>query len=273
MKLMKRSAQLLTVAVILITVGSCSESDVPDRDYQLVWSDEFDGTTGDPPNPANWTYDIGTGENGWGNQELQYYTDRPENVSLDGRGNLVITALNEPFSGSAFSSARITTKGLQEFQYGRIEARMITPFGQGLWPAFWLLGADIDQVGWPQTGEIDVMELRGQEPTIVSGSIHGPGYSAGEAITQSIQKDDGRFDTQFHVFAIEWGEGFIDFFVDDRRYLRLNPESLPDGAEWVFDKEFYLLLNVAVGGTYVGLPSDNTRFPQTMIVDYVRVYQ
>ncbi|MEM0940970.1 MAG: glycoside hydrolase family 16 protein [Bacteroidota bacterium] len=263
----------LTMSVFLIMASGCEDSNqLPDRDYQLVWSDEFRGITGDAPDTTNWTFDIGTGENGWGNEELQYYTSRPENVSIDGKGNLVITAIEESFEGSNYTSARIKTKGLREQTYGRFEARIKTPFGQGLWPAFWLLGADIDEVGWPQTGEIDVMELRGQEPDVISGAIHGPGYSADDAITENFYLFGERFDTAFHVFAIEWGPNFIDFFVDDRLYQRLSPDDLPEESDWVFDKDFFILLNVAVGGTFVGFPSNNTRFPQTMIVDYVRVY-
>jgi beta-glucanase (GH16 family) len=253
---------------------SCETSnDLPNRDYELVWEDNFDGISGELPNSNYWTFDIGTGENGWGNQELQYYTNRPQNVSLDGQGNLVITAIQEGFQGSAYTSARIKTQGLQQQTYGRFEARLKTPFSQGLWPAFWMLGADIEEVGWPQTGEIDIMELRGQQPRTIAGSIHGPGYSAGQAISDSFTLLEARFDTKFHVFAVEWGPGFIDFFVDDFLYQRLTPEDIPNGGEWVFDKPFFLILNVAVGGTYVGPPNSNSRFPQSMIVDYVRVYQ
>ena len=265
---------LMPILVGILFFGCDKGEETPGSVYKtLVWSDEFDGTTGDAPNPDFWTYDIGTGSGGWGNNELQYYTNRPQNISLDGRGNLVITAIKENFQGSGYTSARIKTKGLKEFRYGRIEARLKTPFSQGLWPAFWMLGADIDQVGWPQTGEIDIMELRGQQPRVVHGSIHGPGYSGGNAITDSFELVDSRFDTEYHVFAVEWGPDNIDFFVDNRLYQRITPEILPTNAEWVFDKPFFILLNVAIGGNFVGPPSANSRFPQTMIVDYVRVYQ
>lgn len=258
----------------LLVINGCTETnELPDRGYTLVWSDEFDGTTGDPPNPENWTFDIGTGTDGWGNNELQYYTNRTENIHIDGKGSLVIKAIQEPFEGRNYTSARITTKGLKEFRFGRIEARIKAPFSQGLWPAFWMLGANIDGVGWPQTGEIDIMELRGQEPSTIIGSIHGPGYSGGDAISQSFQLFDSRFDTEFHVFAIEWGSDFIDFFVDDRLYNRLTPADIPAGSDWVFDRHFFLLLNVAVGGNFVGPPSPNSRFPQSMLIDYIRVYQ
>lgn len=282
---MKKNSKITTLVIVLFgaVYASCEDSNpLPNRGFDnLVWADEFNGTTGDQPNPDNWNFETGTGDNGWGNQELQYYTDRTENAALDGKGNLVITARQESFQGSGYTSARINTRDKHEFQYGRIEARIQTPFSQGLWPAFWMLGYDIsggpntdeDTVVWPAAGEIDMMELRGQEPSKIAGSIHGPGYSAGEAISESFELLDGRFDTEFHVFAVEWGPDFIDFYVDDRLYSQLTPESIPAGSEWVFDKDFFIILNVAVGGTYVGAPSSNSRFPQTMLVDYVRVYQ
>jgi beta-glucanase (GH16 family) len=266
---------ILPLIVFALALSACEvdeEQQLEDRNWSLVWSDEFDGPAGQSPDPANWNFDIGTGENGWGNAELQFYTDRPENVSLDGQGNLVITALRETFGGMPFTSARITTKDKFEQRYGRFEARMKSPYGPGLWPAFWLLGSNIDEVEWPQCGEIDVMELRGQEPFKIAGSIHGPGYSAEEAITSDFALDNRRFDDDFYIFAIEWGEGYIDFFVDDVLYQRLTPEDL-EGDEWVFDAPFYMLLNVAVGGNYVGFPTSQTPFPQPMTIDYVRVYQ
>lgn len=262
-------------AGLLLTFSSCTEDSatpLPTRNLTLVWEDNFDGAAGSSPDASKWTYDIGTGVNGWGNNELQYYTDRPENVSLDGSGNLVITAIAETFNGSPYSSARITTKGLFSQTYGRFEARLKTPFGPGLWPAFWMLGDDIDVVGWPFCGEIDVMELRGQEPSTIHGSVHGPGYSGGNAVTETFDLSDSRFDSDFHVFAVEWGEGFVEYFVDDQLYLRLTPDDVP--GEWVYDDDFFMILNVAVGGSFVGFPSPTgTRFPQTMTVDYVRVYQ
>ncbi|MCC5934305.1 MAG: glycoside hydrolase family 16 protein [Candidatus Cyclonatronum sp.] len=245
-----------------------------DRFPTLVWSDEFD--TDGTINPDNWIFDIGTGAEqgipGWGNNELQYYTDRPENVKVEG-GMLHITARREAFQGSAFTSGKILTRGLFETTFGRFEASIKLPFGQGIWPAFWLLGDDSDgTVIWPQIGEIDIMEYRGQQPTIIHGSVHGPGYSAGNAVTKTYQLSGSRFDTKFHVFAIEWGPDFIDFFVDDVLYNTITPADVGNN-EWVFnDNKFYIILNVAVGGTFVGSPNNNTPFPQTMLVDYVRVY-
>ncbi len=255
---------------------SCEEESVqtlPERSWELTWSDEFDGVAGTLPDAAKWSYDIGTGSGGWGNQELQYYTNRPENVSLDGNGNLVITARKENYNGSAFTSARIKTKGLFDQQYGRFEARLKTPYGPGLWPAFWMLGANIDTVQWPQCGEIDIMELRGQEPHIAHGTLHGPGYSAGNAITKAYALKDGRFDVDFHLFAVEWDADKIDFFVDDYLYQRLTRDEVEKKGQWVYNSPFFMILNVAVGGNYVGFPVDGTPFPQKMTIDYVRVYK
>lgn len=266
--------QLIVLSLLLsgMAVGfsGCNEDDTQEVTTlsQLVLSEEFD--VDGPPNDALWSFDIGTGVNGWGNNELQYYTSRSENVVVN-NGQLLITARREDFEGSAYTSARLVTKGKFEQQYGRFEARMRLPFGQGMWPAFWMLGADIDTNPWPGAGEIDIMEYRGQEPTIVLGSVHGPGYSAGEAITKSYELPNDRFDTGFHIFGIEWGPDFVNYYVDDVLYNQITPEDVT--GEWVFDKPFYLLINLAVGGSFVGSPNSETVFPQTMLVDYVRVYQ
>lgn len=266
-----RNWSLLGIFILQVALFACEVDEtqqLEERNWQLVWSDEFDGTAGSLPDAGNWTFDIGTGQDGWGNQELQVYTNNPENVSLDGQGNLVITALN---NGGRFTSARIKTQGLFEQQYGRFEARLKTPYGPGLWPAFWMLGSNIDEVSWPQCGEIDIMELRGQEPNIIHGSIHGPGYSGGNPITKGYILPAGRFDAEYHLFAIEWDRDKIDFFVDDFLYQRI--ERTEPSGQWVFDQPFFMILNVAVGGNYVGFPTPQTPFPQRMIVDYVRVYQ
>lgn len=257
------------VLIVFITLLGCQEeNELIDRNWQLVWEDNFDGPAGQLPNSANWTFDIGTG---WGNNQLEFDTDRPENASLDGAGHLAITARAESYSGSAFTSARITTKGLFEQAYGRFEASIKMPWGPGIWPAFWLLGGNIDEVPWPQCGEIDIMEYRGQEPHIIHGSIHGPGYSGGNAVTKSYGLANNRFDVDFHIYAVEWTENTIDFYVDDIFYQRITPEDVT--GEWVYDHPFYIILNVAVGGDYVGFPTSQTKFPQTMLVDYVKVYQ
>jgi beta-glucanase (GH16 family) len=179
------------------------------------------------------------------------------------------------------------TRGKFEQAYGRFEARIRVPEGSGLWPAFWLLGADCEQVGWPLCGEIDIMEYRRQEPTSVSGSIHGPGYS-GETvpqgqITKSYDLENDRFDAGFHIFGIEWGPDYINYYVDDILYNQITPEDLeitpedpdnPDAlGEWVYNKPFYIIINLAVGGNFPQAPDSDEVFPQSMLVDYVRVYE
>lgn len=266
-KFFNYSTLILLVLVLVITACS-GPSESSDREWVLVWQDEFTGSADTRPDSLKWTYDIGTN---WGNVQLEYDTDRIENVSLDGEGNLLIVARKESYMGSAYTSARIVTRGLFEMTYGRFEARIKLPWGQGIWPAFWLLGSDIDSVGWPQCGEIDIMEYRGQEPSIIHGTIHGPGYYGDNGITQSYELNNSRFDLDFHLFAIEWGPDYIDWFVDEVHYHSVRPGDLT--GEWVFDHPFYLILNLAVGGNYVGSPNENTVFPQSMLVDYVRVYE
>ena len=244
------------------------------REWTLVWSDEFEGAAGTPVNDENWTAEIGG--SGWGNNELEYYTDRAENASLDGEGNLAIVAQQESLGNAChyglcdYTSARLISRGKVELTYGRVEARIRVPHGQGIWPAFWMLGSDINQVGWPQSGEIDIMENIGREPKIVHGTVHGPGYSGAEGVTGGYQIGEG-FADDFHVFAIDWDPGIIRWYVDGNLYHVVTPADL-DGDEWVFDHDFFLLLNVAVGGNWPGMPDATTNFPQTMLVDYVRVY-
>lgn len=279
-KVMKKNRIKIVPAVIcslmLLTLFGCqkgNEQKIEQRNWQLVWSDDFNGSAGESPDTAKWTFDIGVGPNndGWGNAELEYYTNRAANASLDGDGNLAITAKRELYSGSAFTSARMKTSGFFEQAYGRFEARIKTPWGPGVWPAFWLLGSNLDAIGWPQCGEIDIMELRGQKPYIVNGTVHGPGYSGAASITKSYALENDRFDVNFHLFAVEWGENYVDFFVDDYLYQEITPDKVT--GNWVFDHPFYIILNVAVGGNYLGFPTDQTPFPQSMVVDYVRVYK
>ncbi|WP_190809210.1 family 16 glycosylhydrolase [Flagellimonas sp. S3867] len=258
--------------VMLLMVSSCETDDVQTVTTltNLVMADEFD--TEGAPNPSLWTYDLGRGPNGdgWGNQELQYYTDRTENVKVD-NGLLLITAQEESFEGASYTSARLVTRGLFEQTYGRFEARIRLPYGKGLWPAFWLLGNDCAQNIWPQCGEIDIMEYLGDSPNVVFGTVHGPGYSAAEGETKEYALEDDRFDTGFHVFGIEWGPDYINYYVDGDLYNQITPDDVV--GEWVFDHPFYIILNVAVGGSFPGSPNEETTFPQTMLVDYVRVYE
>lgn len=261
--------KILIALALTASLYSCenSEDQVVATKHNLVLEDHFDG---DKLNADLWSYNIGTGVNGWGNNELQYYTDRAENIKVED-GMLKITALKETYEGSAYTSAKIVSKAKFEQQYGRFEARIKLPWGQGLWPAFWLLGSNIDEVSWPNCGEIDIMEYRGQEPTFVHGSVHGPGYSGANAVSKSYELSNDRFDTDFHVFGIEWDKDYINFYVDDALYKQITPDELT--GDWVFDQAFYMLINLAVGGNFLGPPNENTVFPQTMYVDYVRVYK
>ncbi len=260
---MRRSLMLLSALSALI---GCSTSTEPGP-YALVWADEFDGAAGDAPNPANWGYDIGTD---WGNGQLEWTSDRRENSALDGNGNLVITARQEALEGRSYSSARLTTAGKQEFTYGRFEARIKLPVGQGIWPAFWLLGATLPTVGWPQTGEIDIMEFRGQEPFYNHGTLHGPGYSAGNAISRRYTSATALHE-DFHTYRVDWSPSRIRWYMDDSLYHEVRKGD--QNGEWVFTHDFYIILNIAVGGGFVGPVGGSTTFPQEMLVDYVRVYQ
>ena len=244
--------------------------------YQLTWQDEFDGPAGASPDAANWRFDVGTGDGGWGNNQLEYDTARPENAGLDGQGHLAIVARREALGGMAYTSARMTTRGLHEECYGRVEARIKLPRGSGLWPAFWLLGADIGTTSyWPACGEIDVMEYLGQAPTRVFSTVHGPGYSGAYGISQAAYLPGGAaFDLDFHDFAVEWDPYQLVFQVDGTTVgVAVTPALLPHGTTWVFDHPFFLILNLAVGGNLGGAVGGDTAFPATMLVDWVRVYE
>ncbi|MDO3697602.1 glycoside hydrolase family 16 protein [Curtobacterium flaccumfaciens] len=235
----------------------------------LLAADEFDGPAGSAPNPGIWRYDLGAG--GWGNAELQTYTDSRRNAALDGAGNLVITAHRE--ADGSYSSARLKSESTYTAQYGRIEARIRIPRGQGIWPAFWMLGADIGQVGWPACGEIDVMENVGYEPGIVHGTVHGPGYSGAQGISAAYTNPSGAaFADDFHVYGVDWRPGSITWTVDGVAYRTVTRADV-GSAPWVFDKPFFVILNVAVGGDWPGSPDASTRFPQQMTIDWLRVHQ
>jgi beta-glucanase (GH16 family) len=258
-------------------------------DWVLTWSDEFNAPAGSPPDARKWTFDIGGG--GWGNHELETYTNRTANAEIEG-GNLVITARKEEFTGPDgvkrnYTSARLKTLDLFSQTYGRFEARIKIPAGQGMWPAFWMMGNDITKVGWPKCGEIDVMENIGREAGIVHGSLHGPGHgpehgpgpapgpapgTADETSTFSLPAGQA-FSNDFHVFAIEWEPAEVRFYVDAAKYATFQKAGWPAAAPWVFDHPFFILLNVAVGGDWPGPPEAATQFPQQMLVDYVRVYK
>lgn len=274
----KRAATLLASIAglgLLCLVASAQEAiHEPKPNWKLVWSDECNGPDGSPPDLAKWTF--ATGGGGWGNKESESYTSRLENAQQRG-GNLVITALKENYTGldgieRPYTSARLMTKGQFTQAYGRFEARMQLPLGKGIWPAFWMLGNDIDSVRWPGAGEIDVMENIG-EPGRIYSTLHGPGYSGAKGISAPYELPAGEaVNTGFHVYAVEWAPNDIKFFFDDKLIVERTPKDLPPGAKWVYDHPFFLILNIAVGGAWPGYPDETTRFPQRMLVDYVRVY-
>jgi beta-glucanase (GH16 family) len=277
--LMLRYGQIVLLSTALYLSSSAiaraaqtAPSNSKTSQWSLVWSDEFNNPKLDT---SKWVYEIGGGK--WGNQELEFYTNQPSNLSIQ-NGNLTIVARPEKRTDSNkktwnYTSARIKTFGKFAQTYGRFEARIKVPFGQGIWPAFWMLGANIEKVDWPNCGEIDIMENIGKEPGIVHGTIHGPGYSGAGGIGDSYTLPHGqRFADDFHVFAVEWEPQAIRFYVDNDLYATRTPADLPSGKKWVYDHPFFLLLNLAVGGDWPGNPDASTVLPQTMLVDYVRVY-
>jgi beta-glucanase (GH16 family) len=266
------SASIIVACSLLCSTVSAAERTA----WSLTWSDEFDGPDGSPADSAKWSFDIGG--NGWGNNELETYTDRTANAVQED-GALVIKALKETLRGSDnitrdYTSARLVTRNRFTQTYGRFEARIKIPFGQGIGPAFWMLGKDIDTAGWPNCGEIDIMENIGKEPSIAHGTLHGPGYSGANGLTASYTLSHARkFSDDYHTFAVEWEPNQIRFYVDGHHYKTRKTADLPPGKAWVFNHPFFLILNVAVGGQFPGNPDATTVFPQLMKVDYVRVYQ
>ena len=242
--------------------------------WQLVWGDEFSQPDGSAPDSTKWGYEIGNGSSGWGNNEWEYYTSRTNNARIQ-NGQLVIEARKESYNGYNYTSARMLTKGKWSWAYGRMEARIKIPRGQGIWPAFWMLGTNIDSVGWPTCGETDIMENIGKEPSINHGSLHMPaaGTTNDSQLTGMYTLAGGaKLGDDFHTYAVEWSPAAIKFYVDDTLYETQTPATAT-GRTWEFDHPFFILLNVAVGGQFPGAPDTTTTFPQTMKVDWVRVYQ
>ncbi len=245
--------------------------------WTLTWSDEFDLPNGSAVDPTKWQYD--TGGSGWGNNELEYYTSGTSNAVIE-NGALVITATQDGASSydcwygpCQYTSARLNTSGEFTQQYGLFEASIQIPEGSGVWPAFWMLGTNIGSVGWPNCGEIDIMENIGSTPDSVYGTTHGPGPGNYPDVGLSGTDTAGSpFGGGFHLYATEWSANEVDFYVDGNLYWSVTPSSLPAGATWVWDQPFFLLLNFAVGGNWPGSPNGTTSWPQQMIVDYVRVY-
>ncbi len=263
---------LLAGLLIALNYGEIKGQNTSEPDWQLIWSDEFEGSELDPD---KWSYQYGTGASeglsGWGNNELQYYTDRPDNVYVQD-GMLHIRALEESYGGMDYTSARIRSINSGDFRYGRMEARAKLPTGQGIWPAIWMMPTDAVYGGWPGSGEIDIMEMVGHQPHVLHGTIHyGPPHTySGGSYTMS----SGDFSDDFNTFAIEWEHGEIRWYVNGIHYhTETNWFSEDQGFPAPFEQRFHFLLNVAVGGNWPGNPDGTTVFPQEMIVDYVRVYQ
>ena len=269
-----------TFFLLLATLSGVSVADAQVNSRKVAFRDEFNKASGAPVDSSKWTAEIGGG--GWGNQELQYYTGDAENAYHDGAGSLVIKAIKKDLPPSfkcwygdcKYTSARLVTKGKFDRKYGRFEARIKIARGQGLWSAFWLLGSNIDAVGWANCGEIDILENIGREPSTVYNTVHGPGYSGANGIGAGFSLADKRkFADDFHVYATEWTENKISFYVDGVLSKTILPKDLPAGKTWVYDHPFFMILNLAVGGQWGGAPDATTIFPQTMLVDYVRVYR
>ena len=268
-------------ALVTVQIKDNRAPDPGPAGWGLVWSEEFNEPAGTLPNPQNWSYEIGDGSRngipGWGNEELQYYTDEAANAATDGQGNMVLTvreadgSLDCYYGPCDYTSARLISKRKAEFAYGRIEARIRVPEGQGLWPAFWSLGTDIDLVNWPQTGEIDFMEFVGRLPNEVFGTIHGPGYNGGGSYGNIYTFAEPVYN-DFHTFSVEWEPDLIKWYVDGILYHSATPADV-DPNEWVFNDPVFLLLNVAIGGNFGGEVGDDIELPQSMQVDYIRVYQ
>lgn len=263
---------------------AATTAEVDPEDWVLVWSDEFNDAAGAPPNPNVWKYELGDGALngivGWGNSEFQYYTDSTENSFMDGNGNLVIRLQDaDPaddlvcwYGPCEYTSARLLTQDRIDFEYGRIEARVLVPDGPGgLWPAFWMLGSNIPDVGWPQSGEIDIMEYVSRIPDGIFGTIHGPGYEGGASFGNTYTFAEP-VANEYHTYAVEWLPDLIIWYVDDIQYHQAVPADVAP-REWVFNHPFFMLLNAAIGGNFGGAIAGNMTMPQDTLVDYVRVYQ
>lgn len=269
---------LLAVGALVVATGE-RDTDGPAGPHAgahpVVWSDEFNGARGSRPSRRRWRFETGYG---WGDRELQSYTARRANASLDGRGHLLIRARRERYTGAdrrtaRYTSARMNSMARFEFAYGRVEARIRVPRGRGLLPAFWALGTDVDRIGWPASGEIDLMEVHGGEPHTVHGTLHGPRAEGGHYALAAAHRSRVPLTSGFHVYGVSWRPGRIVFRLDGAVYAVRTRSDLPDGARWRFDHPFYLLFTLAVGPRWLGGPDSSTRFPATMLVDWVRVWR
>lgn len=250
-----------------VTISKTIEVFVAEHEPQLVWFDEFD--TNGKPDDSKWGYNIGRGTNGWGNGESQYYTDRSENVIVED-GYLKIIAKKEDYNGASYTSARLLTQDKFEFTYGRLDVRAKLPEGEGTWPAIWMLGANIDTVGWPACGEIDIMEHWGHNPTQVSSATHTPAHYGGSNGVHVGTTTLNDYATEFHVYSIEWTEDELRFLIDGEYKYKYKP-LVKNSDNWPFTKDQFIILNVAMGGSWFSIDPEFTQ--STMEIDYVRVYQ
>ncbi len=281
---LQTATRFVGTLAVAAAVLACSQNQKTGRpmEWTLVWSDDFDGKAGSPVDSSRWSYDTGdgcaTGNCGWGNKEREYYSSAAENIALNGQGQLVITArrasstLGCYYGPCLYTSAKIKTQGKALAGPGRVEARIKLPAGQGLWPAFWLLGSSVSTIPWPRCGELDIMENHGRVPSQTSSAIHGPGYSGKTPFVHGDSLSRGTFSDDFHVFAVEWDSVRVRFFVDGAPHYTVTRKEVERYGPWVFDQPFFVILNLAVGGTFDGNPASDAIFPATMLVDYVRVY-
>jgi len=254
----------------------------PATTWTQVWSDEFDGASGTPVDPAKWNYELGdgcgTGNCGWGNNEKEYYTSSADNVSLNGQGQLAIVAKPAPagltcyYGACKYTSAKITTRGKMGAAPGRVEARIKLSSGQGLWPAFWMLGTGFPGVKWPECGELDIMENKGSGPSGSSSAIHGPGYFGNTPFAHSNVVTQGTLSSDYHVYAVEWDKSHATFYVDGFAHYTVSQGEILAFGPSILDQGFFVILNLAVGGNFDGDPKSDAIFPATMLVDYVRVF-
>jgi beta-glucanase (GH16 family) len=267
-------------------VCACSTASIvstrPTITWVQVWSDEFDGAAGARIDSTKWSYETAdgcwAGICGWGNNEKEYYTDASENIALNGQGQLMIVARRAPaglacsYGTCLYTSARITTRGKMLAAPGKVEARIKLPVGQGLWPAFWMLGHTSPATPWPASGELDIMENKGSQSSTTSSAVHGPGYSGETPFAHSNSLASGILSDDFHTFAVEWDSLAVHFFVDGNAHYSVTREQVERYGTSILDQPFFLMLNLAVGGHFDGDPQSDAIFPATMLVDYVRVY-
>ena len=275
-----------TVAIAAWLACACSSASVVSTPsgatWAQVWSDEFDGAAGSRIDAAKWSYELADGCPqgicGWGNNEKEYYTDAPENIALNGQGQLMIVARSATagltcyYGPCRYTSGKITTRNKMLAQPGRVVARIKLPSGQGLWPAFWMLGHTSPTTPWPDCGEVDIMENKGSQPITTSSALHGPGYSGQTPFAHAHSLASGALAADFHSFAVEWDSRFVRFFVDDVLHYEITRGAVERYGRSVLDQPYFVIINLAVGGHFDGDPQSDAIFPATMLVDYVRIY-